>query len=46
LLGPERGPKLEPDVTGSGRQHPRYAHEAAITFLSADRAITGRTRNV
>jgi Tfp pilus assembly protein PilZ len=46
LLGPARSPKLESDVTGSGRQHPRYAHEAALTLLSADRAITGRTRNV
>lgn len=28
------------------RQHPRYAHEAEVTFLAADRAITGHTLNV
>jgi hypothetical protein len=33
-------------VIGPGRQHPRYAHEAAVTFLIADRALLGRTRNV
>ncbi|HEX3757669.1 MAG TPA: PilZ domain-containing protein [Kofleriaceae bacterium] len=33
-------------MTRSDRQHPRYAHEAAVTFLAADRAITGHTRNV
>lgn len=33
-------------MSRSERQHPRFAHEAAVTFLAADRAITGHTRNV
>jgi len=28
------------------RQHPRYAHEAAITLLTPGQEISGRTRNV
>lgn len=28
------------------REHPRYAHEAAITFHVDDRTIEGRTRNL
>src|SRR5262249_33624896 len=28
------------------RQYPRYAHEAAITLITADQTISGRTRNV
>ena len=28
------------------RQHPRYAHEAAITLLVRGKAIQGRTQNV
>jgi len=28
------------------REHVRYAHEAALTFLVAGRTVTGRTRNV
>lgn len=33
-------------VTRPIREHPRYAHEAAITFYALDRSITGRSRNV
>ena len=28
------------------RQYPRYAHEAAITLITADQTVSGRTRNV
>lgn len=28
------------------RQHPRYAHEAAITLRTLDQEIAGRTRNL
>ena len=30
----------------SQRQHPRYAHEAAITLVTPSQEISGRTRNV
>jgi len=33
-------------VTRPEREHPRYAHEASITFHTVDRAIAGRSRNV
>jgi hypothetical protein len=33
-------------VSRQEREHPRYAHEAAITFHAMDRAIAGRSRNV
>jgi len=33
-------------VSRQEREHPRYAHEAAITFHALDRAIAGRSRNV
>ena len=32
--------------TPDGRQHPRYAHEAAITLVVKGKAIQGRTQNV
>jgi len=38
--------KLVGQVSRPERQHPRYAHEAAITFHTLDRAIAGRSRNV
>lgn len=28
------------------REHPRYAHEAAVTLYTGSRSIEGRTRNV
>jgi hypothetical protein len=33
-------------VTGTEREHPRYAHEAAITLNTPGHAIVGRTSNV
>lgn len=33
-------------MSRSGREHPRYAHEAAITLHVAGRAYGGRTTNV
>jgi hypothetical protein len=33
-------------VTGSGRQHPGHAQEAAVTLLTADCAITEHARSV
>jgi len=33
-------------VTWPEREHPRYAHDATITFHTVDRAIAGRSRNV
>ena len=33
-------------MSRSEREHPRYAHDAAITFHAVDREIVGRTRNV
>ena len=33
-------------MTLQEREHPRYAHEAAITLSTADDAITGRTANL
>lgn len=35
-----------PDVTLQEREHPRYAHEAAVTFSAADQAFSGRTANL
>ena len=29
-----------------GREHPRYAHEAAVTFYTGSRNVEGRTRNL
>lgn len=37
--------KLAP-VSAPQREHPRYAHEAAIALHTPDQAIFGRTRNV
>jgi hypothetical protein len=33
-------------VTRSEREHPRYAHDVAVTFRFGPKAIEGRTRNV
>jgi hypothetical protein len=33
-------------VSGAQREHPRYAHEAAIALHTPDQAVFGRTRNV
>lgn len=33
-------------VTQDGRQHPRYAHEAAVTLRTTGKVIQGRTQNV
>ena len=46
MRGVDRGPRLKVDVSRPERQHPRYAHEAAIAFHAADRTVTGRTHNV
>jgi hypothetical protein len=46
LRRPDRDPKLTGDVSRSERQHPRFAHEAAIALHAADRTVAGRTRNV
>jgi PilZ domain len=32
--------------TAPGREHPRYAHEAAVTFHAGDCETEGRTQNV
>jgi len=32
--------------TTTSREHPRYAHEAAVTFHLADKTVEGRTQNV
>ncbi len=34
------------NVTLQEREHPRYAHEAAITLSTPDRALSGRTTNL
>src|ERR1044071_6245867 len=41
-----RNAKLGAQVSRPEREHPRYAHEAAITFYALDRSISGRSRNV
>jgi len=33
-------------VTLQEREHPRYAHEAAVTFRAADQTFSGRTANL
>ena len=33
-------------ATTAGREHPRYAHEAAVTLIVGRKAIQGRTQNV
>jgi len=33
-------------VSRSGREYPRYAHEAAVTLYAPGLALTGRTRNM
>lgn len=39
-------PKLIGDVTRAEREHPRYAHEAAVTLRVGAAAHQGRTTNV
>jgi hypothetical protein len=46
LLASSRDAKLVRQVSRPEREHPRYAHEAAITFHALDREIAGRSRNV
>lgn len=42
----EARPQATRQVSRPEREHPRYAHEAAITFQATDREVLGRTRNV
>jgi len=46
LPGSSSDAKLGAQVSRPEREHPRYAHEAAITFHALEREIAGRSRNV
>ena len=46
LPGSSSDAKLGTEVSRLEREHPRYAHEAAITFHALEREIAGRSRNV
>ena len=43
--GPRRTPNFS-DVTKAEREHPRYAHEAAVTVHVRGSTLEGRTHNV